>query len=202
MLSAEFVNRLSLEPSPSQLLRTMSDYYWPLRKPTARLMDYITQMRYSVHPFNDEICEIKAVNFYHPVQTLKHHAFIPAFYYNHLLRFLWKYYLFIKLYTKFKNRKSEHYTHFYPTLGLMIVHLDNVIESLIRPCQDFSQDFLGSFRSANFNEYLITEFLISSHDPLSVNRFRSRCPVNIERMSLDNLGARKQRISSANTNVN
>lgn len=168
----------------------MSDYYWPTRQPTPLQIDYILQVRYSLHEVNDDrgISEIRMVNLNDEDQTPTHHVYIPKVYQKDVKRLLWRYYLLLKLYIRFQTRKAKVFLDFLPHLEKIIVHLDNVVESFFRPCGLYTDDEMGAHRSANFEEYLITEFLIGNHQPAIVNEFRYRCPHNIERMTLQICG--------------
>ncbi|KAI6154552.1 hypothetical protein BKA82DRAFT_4010387 [Pisolithus tinctorius] len=147
----------------------MSDYYWQPSKATDTQMDYITQVWYTLHPVpgNRAIMEIKQSNLNDDEITASHRAFIPIFYGTHVTLFLWRYYLLIELYLRFETNTGDKFKAFLPTLISNIVHLDNVIESLIRPCLNVPLAELPDYRSKNFDEYLVTEYLIGRHDPQS-----------------------------------
>ncbi|KAI5997365.1 hypothetical protein EDD15DRAFT_2194464 [Pisolithus albus] len=139
----------------------MSDYYWPRSVPSELHRDYIFQVRYSMKETDDgDVSEIVVRNLHDAVPMDQHHVFFPKFYDRLLRMTLWTYYLYINLYERFRRRRQKKFKSFFPHLLKCIVHLDN-----------------------NFNEYLITDFLLGRHDPDTLNMFRSRCPINIERMS-------------------
>ncbi|KAI6096127.1 hypothetical protein F5141DRAFT_1067849 [Pisolithus sp. B1] len=165
---------------------TMSDYYWPIYLPTALHLDYITQIRYSVHiDDNPDALKIEMINLHHNRPVPEHRTFIPGYYDKYVHYLIWQYYLYIGLVKHFDRRRNQKkYKKFWPTLLKYIVFLDNVVEALIRPCLGISNNEIGDFHCKNFEEYVITELLLGHHDPKSILVFRSRCPINIERMSL------------------
>lgn len=168
----------------------MSDYYWQTELPTKLNMDYIVQIRYSVHVMEDDdfLAEIKRTNLWNRRPKIKHHCYIPGHYLDHVNRFLYRYYILIRLFGKFQYSRGGKFARFIPTLKRIIVHLDNVIESLIRPSKEETKEALKTGFCRNFDEYLITEFLIGRHNPEIINEFRSRCPKNLERINLESLG--------------
>ncbi|KAI5984887.1 hypothetical protein EDD15DRAFT_2374786 [Pisolithus albus] len=166
----------------------MSDYYWPRSLPTELHKDYITQVRYSIRPADDEeVYQIMQMNFHddHPVK--KHRCFFPCYYLVPLTDVLWKYYLYIGLYTRFRGSRQKKLKRFFPHLLKCIVHLDNVIEAFIRPILSVPLGEMNDYRSQNFDEYLASEIILGRHDPESFKIFRSRCPINIERMKIDDV---------------
>ncbi|KAI6020616.1 hypothetical protein EDC04DRAFT_2607409 [Pisolithus marmoratus] len=82
------------------------------------------------------------------------------------------------------HHMQKKYKKFWPTLLKYIAFLDNVVESVLHPCLKIKNEDIGDQVCPSLEEYCITEFLISRHDPESVNFFQSRCPINIERMVL------------------
>ncbi|KAI5984885.1 hypothetical protein EDD15DRAFT_2374783 [Pisolithus albus] len=162
----------------------MSDYYWPRSVPSELHRDYIFQVRYSMKETDDgDVSEIVVRNLHDAVPMDQHHVFFPKFYDRLLRMTLWTYYLYINLYERFRRRRQKKFKSFFPHLLKCIVHLDNVIEAFIRPLREISLPQISNHLSQNFNEYLITDFLLGRHDPDTLNMFRSRCPINIERMS-------------------
>lgn len=149
-------------------------------------MDYIMQVEYTVHPVNDHVFEIKQTNTRDDVTT--HRVFMPQCYQKQVVKFLWRFSLLIKLYQKFHKRTGKKYKAFLPRLCKILVHLDNVIEALIRPAVGLLINEVAKYHSRNFDEYLVTEFLIGRHDPISVNEFRATYDVNIERMTPADFG--------------
>ncbi|KAI6029947.1 hypothetical protein PISMIDRAFT_12478 [Pisolithus microcarpus 441] len=164
----------------------MSDYYWPMYHPTELHMDYITQIRYSINiDDNPDVLKIEMVNLHQSQPTSEHRTFIPGYYDKYAHYLLWKYYLYISLFKKFNRRRNQKkYKKFWPKLSKYIVFLDNVVEAFIRPCLHIPNDDIANYRSKNFEEYLVTEFLLGFHDPQTIKFFRTRCPKNIEQMDL------------------
>ncbi|KAI6025436.1 hypothetical protein EDC04DRAFT_2899877 [Pisolithus marmoratus] len=163
----------------------MSDYYWPNSLPTEIHMDYIMQVRYSIQATDDEdVYQITQKNFYDDVPVAKHRCFIPSCYGLPVIVFLWKYYLYIGLYSRFHCRHQKK-KPFLPYLKRCIVHLDNVIEAFIRPILSIPFDKIADYHSKSFDEYLIAETILGRHDPEAFKIFRSRCPINIERMDAE-----------------
>lgn len=52
-----------------------------------------------------------------------------------------------------------------PRLAQTLVHLNNVIEPLLHPMVDLPINEVKQYHSQNFEEFLITEFLLSQHEP-------------------------------------
>lgn len=168
----------------------MSDYYWQTDLPTKQTMDYIVQIRYSAHTVenNHLLGEIQRLNLWVANPKMRHHCYIPGIYLDHVTKFLYRYYILIRLFEKFKGRRQSRFVKFLPHLKRIIVHLDNVIESLLRPSKETTIEMLETLPCINFDEYLLTEFLIGRHDPDVIEQFRSRCPTNLERMNPEGLG--------------
>ncbi|KAL4064653.1 hypothetical protein J3A83DRAFT_4191357 [Scleroderma citrinum] len=166
----------------------MSDYYWPNHSITDLHKDYIFQVLYTYSQTDDPtIIKIKQLNHHDTVPTHTHRGFLPKFYEDHVCRFFWRYYLLIQLYQNFQSCHPRRHRQFLQKLIKIIVHLNNVIESIIRPCLQIPIENMGLYRSASFNEYLITEFLIGRHDPKTLQKFRKGCPINIECMDMARL---------------
>ncbi len=92
------------------------------------------------------------------------------------------------LYRKYYKRPPKMYKHFITRLPAILVHLDNVVESLLRPAVGLTINEVEDYRCPNFEEFLITEFLLGRHDPEIVQEYREAYDVNIERIHLDELG--------------
>ncbi|KAI6011512.1 hypothetical protein EDC04DRAFT_2609861 [Pisolithus marmoratus] len=166
----------------------MTNYYWPNSLPTELHMDYILQVRYSIQAMDDEdVYQITQKNFYDDDPVAKHHCFIPSHYGLHVIVFLWKYYLYIGLYSWFHchHQKKKKPNPFLPYLSRCIVHLDNVIEAFIWPILSIPFDKIADYCSKSFDEYLIAEIILGCHDPEAFRIFHSRCPINIERMDAE-----------------
>ncbi|KAI6038765.1 hypothetical protein EDC04DRAFT_2603687 [Pisolithus marmoratus] len=166
----------------------MTDYYWPNSSPTELHMDYIMQVRYSIQAMDDEdVYQITQKNFYDDDPVAKHHCFIPSYYGLHVIFFLWKYYLYISLYSWFHchHQKKKKPNPFLPYLSRCIVCLDNVIEAFIWPILSIPFDKIADYHSKSFDEYLITEIILGHHDHEAFRIFHSRCPINIKRMDAE-----------------
>jgi hypothetical protein len=107
---------------------------------------------------------------------------MPQFYHDFVVRLLWRLYLLIKLYQKFHKRIGKKYKAFLPRLSKILVHLDNIVEALIRPAVGLSISEVANYNSRSFDEYLSTELLIGRHDSAIVQEFRGTYDINIERM--------------------
>ncbi|KAI6020601.1 hypothetical protein EDC04DRAFT_2607398 [Pisolithus marmoratus] len=163
----------------------MSNYYWPNSLPTEIHMDYIMQVRYSIQATDDEdVYQITQKNFHDNVPVAKHRCFIPSCYSLPDIVFLWKYYLYIGLYSWFHHHHQKK-NPFLPYLKRCIVHLDNVIEAFIHPILSIPFDKIADYHSKSFDEYLITETILGCHDPEAFKIFHSRCPINIKRMDAE-----------------
>ncbi|KAI5989781.1 hypothetical protein F5J12DRAFT_786591 [Pisolithus orientalis] len=141
----------------------MSDYYWQPSKATDTQMDYITQVWYTVT--SGAWQQGNYGNQTKQPERRRNHCIASG----HLSPYsmVLMYYLLIELFLRFKENTDDKYMEFLPTLISNIVHLDNVIESLIRPCLNVPLAELPDYRSNNFDEYLVTEYLIGRHDPQS-----------------------------------
>jgi len=168
----------------------MSDYYWQRGTVTELQKEYITQVKYTVHDVdeNTNIFEIKQTNINDEVPTTSHRVYLPQLYHRYLEATFWRYYLLIKLFLLYKTRRGKSFMKFFLTLVKSLVHLDNVIKATIRPLINEDITKVPQHKSRNYEEYLITEFLIGRHDPKTVTQFRRQCPTNIERMSLTQFG--------------
>jgi len=118
--------------------------------------------------------------------SLEHHTFVPAFYRDHIKRFFWRHYLVITLYEHYEQKKLPKYmgSNFLPYLLNVIVHMDNVIESIIRPCQTIERREVKNYRSQDFEDYLIAEYIIGRHDPNTMDDYRDVAMSNIEQLPL------------------
>lgn len=164
----------------------MSDYYWQQNMPTSLHLDYITQVKYTAHPLVDGIFEIKQTNKH--VKETTHRVNLPQRYHDFVMKVLWRLNLLVELYQTFCKRKAKKFTNFLPYLARILVHMDNVVEALIRPAVNLSMNEVKQYHSPNFHEYLITEYLIGRHDPAIVQQFRETYDMNIERIKLYHLG--------------
>jgi hypothetical protein len=168
----------------------MSDYYWQRDPVTELQKEYITQVKYTIHDVdrNTQIFEIKETNIKDTVPTATHRVYMPQRYRKYLKATFWRYYLLMELFRLYKTRHAKSFTKFLPTLVKNMAHLDNVIEATIRPLIDEDIKKVPQHTSRNYEEYLMTEFLIGRHDPNTVTQFRRQCPTNIERMSFTQFG--------------
>lgn len=164
----------------------MSDYYWPQNMPTALHINYIAQIKYTIHATNHDYFEVKQTNLINGVT--KHRVYLPEYYRLFFMKFLWRLYLALRLYSTFRNSQKKKVRSFRPQLLLIITHLDNVLEAIVRPAVNIEKEDISDWRNVNFDEYLITEFLLGRHDPATVETFRYGCKTNIERMNFADLG--------------
>lgn len=164
----------------------MSDYFWPRSPITELHKSYITQIQYSIHQDDGGCCPIKYMNLLDEKPSLEHHAYVPAFYKDHIKRFFWRHYLVITLYEHYEQKKLPKYmgSNFLPYLLNVIVHMDNVIESIIRPCQTIGRSEVKNYRSQDFEDYLIAEYIIGRHDPNTMDDYRDVAMSNIEQLPL------------------
>jgi len=164
----------------------MSDYYWQHAEVTSLHIDYIYQVKYTLHHFNPVIFEVKQTNIYS--NETEHRVFLPNLYHNLLSKVLWRGDILMMLYRKYLKRPPKMYKSFIYDLAKILVHLDNVVESLLRPAVGLSVNEAAEYRSQSFNEFLITEFLLGRHDPAAVQEYRETYDMNIERMNLEDFG--------------
>ncbi|KIM69646.1 hypothetical protein SCLCIDRAFT_84672, partial [Scleroderma citrinum Foug A] len=149
----------------------MSDYYWPRSCITNLHKLFITQIWYSIHQ-DDDCCCIKYTNILDE-EPPQEHTFVPTFYMDHIKRFFWRHYLVITLYEYYEEKKLPEYMQsFLPYLLKVIVHMDNVIESIIRPCQAIARSEMKNHRFRAFDDYVITEYIIGRHDPDIMDDYR------------------------------
>ncbi|KAI6140226.1 hypothetical protein BKA82DRAFT_4019519 [Pisolithus tinctorius] len=147
----------------------MSDYYWQQSLPTPLQIDYIKQIIYKVEYADPEETMVKVTSTNLYLKITEDRVLLPG-----------RYFTFIKLF--FMEAQSKPYANFRPTLLRNIVHLDNIIEALIRPSIGMKEEDIPTHRCPSFEEFLVTEYLIGRHDPESVNNFRAHCPTNLERL--------------------
>ncbi|KAI5986962.1 hypothetical protein EDC04DRAFT_2614952 [Pisolithus marmoratus] len=151
----------------------------------APTIGFSSALGYSIQATDDEdVYQITQKNFHDNVPVAKHHCFIPSCYGLPVIVFLWKYYLYIGLYSQFHCHHQKK-KPFLPYLKRCIVHLDNVIEAFICPILSIPFDKIADYHSKSFDEYLITETILGHHDPEAFKIFHSRCPINIERMDAE-----------------
>ena len=172
----------------------MSDYYWQRKVVTATQIDWVSQIRYSVHATDTpDLIQVKETNINKKTPSVAHTVYLPSHYKDQVIHFLWRFYLLITLYDHYhKNKKTAEFARI---ILAYISHLNNVIEALIRPFQR-ALSIPGqthplptaNSRSWNFEEFLITEFLIRQHAHKYVRRLREGCPTPIEKMNWDDFG--------------
>ncbi|KAI6137532.1 hypothetical protein BKA82DRAFT_4023802 [Pisolithus tinctorius] len=160
----------------------MSDYYWQQSLPTPLQIDYIKQIIYKVEYADpkETMVKVTSTNLY--LKITEDRVLLPGRYFTFIKLFLWRYYLLMRLHLHFQKAQSKPYANFRPTLLRNIVHLDNIIEALIRPSIGMKEEDIPTHRCPSFEEFLVTEYLIGRHDPESVNNFRAHCPTNLERL--------------------
>ncbi|KAI6140015.1 hypothetical protein BKA82DRAFT_4364399 [Pisolithus tinctorius] len=160
----------------------MSDYYWQQSLPTPWQIDYIKQIIYKVEYADPEETMVKVTSTNLYLKITEDRVLLPARYFTFIKLFLWRYYLLMRLHLHFQKAQSKQYANFHPTFLRNIVHLDNIIEALIRPSIGMKEEDIPTHRCPSFEEFLVTEYLIGRHDPESVNNFRAHCPTNLERL--------------------
>lgn len=164
----------------------MSDYYWPSATPNATHISYVTQVKYTVHPTSRGYFEVKATNT--RINVTENRTSLPAYYVDHFIKFLFRFNLCIRLWNTYHNHKTQTTKKRLPRLLRIMCHLDNVGESIIRPSLGVPKKEIKDWRCKNFEEYLVTEYLLGRHDPKPVQDFRCVTRTNIERVPLDGLG--------------
>ena len=166
----------------------MSDYYWIDDEPTELHLDYICQLQYMIHPVDDLIFEVRSINRHD--RTDSHRTFLPMHYHAMLAKVLWRIALLIEFHENFKTNPAitHAYTSFHPRLLRLLVHLDNVIESLIRPAVGMGINEISRYHSRNFEEFIVTEIVLHGrHDPPALRAFRETYGINIERLKESDL---------------
>ncbi|KAI6155523.1 hypothetical protein BKA82DRAFT_4336659 [Pisolithus tinctorius] len=114
-----------------------------------------------------------------------HHTFIPIIYLPHFCCSFWRQYLLIKLYSHFLEEKKKALL-LLSYIPKAIVHLYNVMEAIIHPCQCDSIKHLCSWHSQPFKDYLVAEYLFGCHDPDIMEDFWDHFDSNIELIRVDN----------------
>ncbi|KIN95512.1 hypothetical protein M404DRAFT_935427 [Pisolithus tinctorius Marx 270] len=160
----------------------MSDYYWQQSLPTPLQIDYIKQIIYKVEYADPEETMVKVTSTNLYLKITEDCVLLPGCYFDFMKLFFWRYYLLMRLHLHFQKAQSKPYANFRPTLLRNIIHLDNIIEALIRPSIGMKEEDIPTHRCPSFEEFLVTEYLISRHDPESVNNFRAHCLTNLERL--------------------
>ncbi|KAI5990549.1 hypothetical protein F5J12DRAFT_966595 [Pisolithus orientalis] len=160
----------------------MSDYYWQQSLPTPLQIDYIKQIIYKLEYVDPEQTMVKVTSTNLYLKITEDRVLLPGHYFEFIQLFFWRYYLLMRLHLHFQKAQSKLYANFRPTLLRNIVHLDNIIEALIRPSIGMKEEDIPTHRCPSFEEFLVTEYLIGRHDPESVNNFRAHCPTNLERL--------------------
>ncbi|KAF9235429.1 hypothetical protein BU15DRAFT_64876 [Melanogaster broomeanus] len=161
----------------------MSDLFYPQTvsgdQYNIAILDYVPQLKYSIsHEPNTPMAVV-----YEALPPTANPTFkteVPSSYYEHLRRFLWRYYLFSVLINKF-NTGSTKKRIVLPAVATflqkMVVMMDTVVEQLIMGCMEKGQELDPELRCQYFDDYLVTEFVVGRHDPESVEAWR-RKPVN------------------------
>lgn len=116
-----------------------------------------------LHDFSNDIFEVQQMKL-HDKRT-EHCTYLPEQYREFLHKFLWHTGILMKLYLKFHKHPTKVFKSFMPRLTQTLVHLNNVIEPLLHPMVDLSINEVEQYHSQNFEEFLITEFLLSQHEP-------------------------------------
>ena len=94
----------------------------------------------------------------------------------------------MRLYLKYCKWAPKNMKSFITRLGKILVHIDNMIKSLLHPAVGLSVNEAEEYHSKSFEEYLIIEFLLGQHDPTIMQEYRETYDVNIQRMSLKDFG--------------
>ncbi|KAF8548597.1 hypothetical protein OG21DRAFT_1489269 [Imleria badia] len=157
----------------------MSNMFWPKVALKLLHVDYIMQIRYMVHPVNNEYFEVKETNC---SGATVHRVNLPKVYQEHFKRLLWRLSLVITVHERLGGNRKK-FKAFHASLLYLMVFLDNVIETSIRPALHIDDDDLVGRSNNNLDNYLTTEFLLSHHEPLFLHVFRLRVETNIERIS-------------------
>lgn len=118
---------------------------------------------------------------------------IPAAYYNHLKRFLWRYYMMYKVYDvlHLRTNPSNLLVTGVGILQRTLVLLDTVVEQLLLGCKGLGEHLSETTRIHYFDLYLTTEFVVGSHDPKNVEAWRreeAHTDLDLERIDPFTLG--------------
>lgn len=141
-------------------LVTMSDLLFPNTVPTSKELSLIKQVEYrpkitdssdffSIHVFNTKT-----------MGATESDIRIPNWYYQHVLRFLWRHRLFLAIHGNSKIKFDRgHRT----MIRRYIAYMDAVMEGLLMGCR-IAEGNDVTYRSRTFEMYLAVEFYIGRHE--------------------------------------
>lgn len=135
-------------------------------------------------------------------------AKIPAPYYQHLDRLLWRYYLWYRIYKVLclNSRTTQClHVHAISMLQHMLVLMDKVVEQLLLGCIALGDDLAEDSRFRYFDFYLATEMIVGYHDPLTVDVWRSKAEhreLDLERIDPFDLGRSRREIRKCGVGTN
>ncbi|KAH0826853.1 hypothetical protein J3R83DRAFT_4389 [Lanmaoa asiatica] len=160
----------------------MSDLHYPPSvlgdKYASAVLDFIPQLIYSVQYKPDE--QIAVVLQKAPGRGLQPtvKTRIPAWYYDHVKRFLWRFYMLYAVYKTLHLHPGSAKRVLLPSgvdfLQRMLVLMDCVVEQLLITCMDLGDNLTEKCRVFSFDLYLSTEFIVGYHDPCHVDAWRKR----------------------------
>lgn len=159
----------------------MSDLFYPQTvsgdKYNEEVLHFITLLTYNVEHEPGKPLAVVFQTASGPREKPTVKAKIPAAYYKHLDRLLWKYYLFCRIY-KVLHLGAKSKSSLLPAgVGLlqrMLVLMDTVVEQLLLGCVAKGKELSSDSRFPLFDFYLTTEFVVGHHDPPTVEAWRRK----------------------------
>lgn len=152
----------------------------PEDKYGSAILEFVTMLRYTADSKHTH-GKLATVYVKEQRKPKRIHVQIPAAYYEHMKRFLWRYYLLSALYETWGSGPNKvtlpEGTTF---LATMVIMMDTVVEQLHMQCQGCGKNVPHDLRCTLFDIYLTTEFIVGRHDGHSVDQWR-RAPENIDR---------------------
>ena len=113
----------------------------------------------------------------------------PEHYREHIRRFTWRLSTLSMILRFTKEHELPKEKKFYETLKRTLVYMDNIANFLLSDAQAVAEeDRTVNWRCRTFDLYLVTECLVKRHEPEAVREYRRRGDMNINRVSLDDLG--------------
>lgn len=157
----------------------MSDLFYPSEGSTNKynscILEFIPQLLYTVHHTPGEPMAVVMETPSTDGAETSVKTMIPAAYYRHVERFLWRFYSLYTIYEELHLQRQKVLLPAGITLfQRMLLLMDMVIEQLLLSCFNLGTDLKEDSRVLFFDMYLTTEFVVGFHDPGSVDAWRIR----------------------------
>ncbi|KAG6371690.1 hypothetical protein JVT61DRAFT_9031 [Boletus reticuloceps] len=163
----------------------MSDLFFPNNSSPQEKMQLILSMHYLPDPTPRK--ELFSVMVYSASGegVVDTPAIVPAFYHDHLCRFLWRHSVYMELVSQDDITLMPKLR---PLLERYIFYMDAVVEGLLTTARNktFTKD--PTFCSILFNQYLVVEYHVGHHEFNVIGAWRQRNPdIILECMMLDDI---------------